>query len=123
MAIHPILNDFMKLERLPQDLNESEILALYKQKGAVMHCENYRGIKQLEIGLKVYEKVIERRIRQRVELQDNQFGFRPGRGTMDAVFIMRQVQEKILEENNKRYWTFVDLKKAFDRVPRLFSGV
>jgi len=39
-------------------------------------------------------------------------------GTEDVVFILRHVQEKNLEENNKRYWTFVDLKKAFDRVPR-----
>ena len=36
MAIHPILNDFMKQERLPQDLKESEILASYKQKGDMM---------------------------------------------------------------------------------------
>lgn len=41
-----------------------------------------------------------------------------GRGTTDAIFIMRQVQEKVLEGNSKRYWTFVDLEKAFDRVPR-----
>src|SRR6218665_2216163 len=87
--LHPILNNFMKQERLSQDLKKSEILALYKQKGDVMHCENYRGIKLLEVGLKVYEKVIERPIRERVELHDNQFGFRPCRGTMDAVFIMR----------------------------------
>jgi len=114
---HSILNDFMKQERVPRDLKESDILAFYKQKGDVMHCKNYRGIKLLEIGLKVYEKEIERRIRQRVELHDNQFGFRPGRGTMNAVFIMRQVQEKVLEGSNKSYWTFVDLEKAFDRVP------
>ena len=66
----------------------------------------------------MYEKVIEKRIREQVELHDNQFGFRPGRGTTDAVFILRQVQEKILEGNNKRYWTFVDMEKAFDRVPQ-----
>ena len=40
-----------------------------------------------------------------------------GRPTIDPIFILRQVQEKILEGNRKRYWTFVDLEKAFDRVP------
>ena len=54
----------------------------------------------------------------RVHIHSNQFGFMPGRGTIDPIFILRQVQEKILEGNRKRYWTFVDLEKAFDRVPR-----
>src|SRR6218665_576335 len=37
---------------------------------------------------------------------------------MDAVFMLRQGQEKTLEGNGKRYWTFVDMEKVFDRVPR-----
>jgi len=75
-------------------------LALYKQKEDEMHCEHYRGIELEEIGLEVYEKVIERRIRERVELHDLKFGFKPGRFTMDEVFILRQVQRQILEGNN-----------------------
>src|SRR6218665_1642582 len=116
--LYIILNDFMRQERLPQYLKESELLALYKQKSDVMECGNYRVIKLLEVGLKVYEKVIEKRIRDNVQLHDIQFVFRPGRGTMDAVIMLRQVQEKTLEGNGKRYWTFVDMEKAVDRVPR-----
>jgi len=44
--------------------------------------------------------VIERRIRERVHIQENQFGFMPGRGTVEAFFFLRQVKEKILEGNN-----------------------
>jgi len=62
--------------------------------------------------------LIERRIREELIIQENQFGFVPGWCTVDAIFILRQVQEKILEGNNKRYRTFVDLEKAFERVPR-----
>src|SRR6218665_1453331 len=58
-----ILNDFMRNERLPDDLKINEIVTIFKQKGDAMECGNYRGIKLLEIGLKVYERVIERRIR------------------------------------------------------------
>ena len=47
-----------------------------------------------------------------------QFGFMPGRGTTDAIFILRQLQEKHLAKNKKLYFAFVDLEKAFDRVPR-----
>ena len=42
----------------------------------------------------------------------------PGRGTTDAIFIARQLQEKILDKNKKLYIGFVDLEKAFNRVPR-----
>src|SRR6218665_27839 len=49
-CLYIILNDFMRQERLPRDLKESEILALYKQKGDVMECGNYRGIKLLKVG-------------------------------------------------------------------------
>ena len=47
-----------------------------------------------------------------------QFGFMPGRGTTDAIFVVRQLQEKFLAKNKNLYLAFVDLEKAFDRVPR-----
>src|SRR5437899_466007 len=47
-----------------------------------------------------------------------QFGFSPGKGTTDAIFIVRQVQEKLLGKQKELWIAFVDLKKAFDRVPR-----
>ena len=47
-----------------------------------------------------------------------QFGFMPGKGITDAIFIMRQVQEKHQAKKKKLYYAFVDLEKAFDRVPR-----
>ena len=42
----------------------------------------------------------------------------PGRGTTDAIFIVRQLQEKFLAKNKNLYLAFVDLEMAFDRVPR-----
>ena len=75
-------------ERETRQNKKSELLVLYNQKGDVMQCENYSGIKLLQIELKVYEKAIEERMRERGELPDNQFAFRPGRCTMNAVFII-----------------------------------
>ena len=56
-------------------------------------------------------------LRQLVSIDDSQFGFIPGRGTTDAIFVVRQLQEKSLAANKRLYMAFVDLE-AFDRVPR-----
>src|SRR5258706_542922 len=68
--------------------------------------------------MKVFERVMEKRVRNRVTLDDMQFGFRPGRGTTDAIFTVRQVQEKFIAKKRDLSMAFVDLEKAFDRVPR-----
>ena len=68
--------------------------------------------------MKGMERVTEKITRERISIDDMQFGFMPGRGTTDAIFILRQLQEKHLAKNKKLYFAFVDLEKAFDRVPR-----
>ena len=47
-----------------------------------------------------------------------QFGFIIGKGTIDAIFIARQLQEKYLGKKKNLYFTFVNLERAFNRVPR-----
>ena len=42
----------------------------------------------------------------------------PERGTIDAVFTMSRMQEEYHAKGEKLYMCFVDLEKAFDRVPR-----
>ena len=46
----------------------------------------------------------------------------PGQGTTDSIFVLRQLQEKHLSKHKKLYFAFVDLEKAFDRVPGKFSS-
>ena len=68
--------------------------------------------------MKVLELVVEGLIRQRVEIDEIQCGFMSGRGTTGAIFIVRQLQEKHLAANKPLYMAFIDLEKAFNRVPR-----
>ena len=92
------------------------VLPIYKGKGDPMECGFYRGIKLLEHAMKVEEKIFEHRIRQQID--DMQFGFMKGKGTTDAIFVARQMQENFRVKGKKLYFGFVDLEKAFDRVPR-----
>ena len=68
--------------------------------------------------MKILERIVDCLIRQVVSIDDSQFGFVPGRGTTDAIFVVRQLQEKYLAVNKWLYMAFVDLEKAFDGVPR-----
>ena len=68
--------------------------------------------------MKVIERVIDKLLRERIDIDEMQFGFVPGRGTTDAIFLLRQLQEKYLGKRKNLYLAFVDLEKAFDRVPR-----
>ena len=68
--------------------------------------------------MKVVERIFEHRIRQQIEIDDMQFGFMKGKGTNDAIFMARQMQENFRVKGKKLYFGFVDLERAFDRVPR-----
>ena len=103
---------------IPEEWQESTILNLYKGKGDALDRGNYRGLKLTEQVMKVLEGVLESAVRGMVDINKLQFGFVPGRGTTDAIFIARQLQEKYRAAKKPLYFAFVDLEKAFDRVPR-----
>jgi len=69
---------------------------VYQKKVDALDCGSYRGIKLLDQVMKVFERVIEARVRHKVNVDDMQFGCRPGKSTLDAIFIVRQVQEKFM---------------------------
>jgi len=72
-----------------------------------MECGSYRGIKLLEHAMKVVERIFEQRIQQQIDIVDIQFGFMKGKGTSDAIFIVRQMQENF-RAKKKLYFGFVD---------------
>ena len=104
--------------KVSSDWEHSFIVCLYKDKGDGLERGNYRGLKLTEQVIKVLERIVDGLIRQLVLIDDSQFGFIPGRSTTDAIFVVRQLQEKYLAANKRLYMHFVDLEKAFDRVPR-----
>ena len=42
----------------------------------------------------------------------------PGKGTIDALFLVRRLQEEHRAKYKRMYMCFVELEKAFDRVPK-----
>ena len=105
--------------KAPRDWQSGVVIPVHK-KGDKKECTNYRGISLLSLPGKVYAKCLEKRSREIVEgqLKDTQCGFRPGRSTTDQLFTLKQVFEKSWEYAKDVYACFVDLEKAYDRVPR-----
>ena len=58
------------------------------------------------------------RIRNKIlpEISEEQYGYIKGKGTRNAIFILRILIERVLELNKKLYICFVDFEKAFDRI-------
>ena len=48
-------------------------------------------------------------------LEDEQQGFRRGRSCNDAIFIIRQLDEKALEFNRPIFFCFIDIEEVFDK--------
>ncbi|KAK3510218.1 hypothetical protein QTP70_030444, partial [Hemibagrus guttatus] len=97
----------------------TRVVPLFK-KGDRRVCSNYRGITLLSLPGKVYSRVLERRVRPLVEprIQEEQCGFRPSRGTLDQLYTLHRGLEGSWEFAQPVHMCFVDLEKAFDRVPR-----
>ena len=64
-------------------------------------------MKLLEHAMKIVERVLERQIQTLVNLNEMQFGFMPGKGTVDAIFIVRRMQREYQKKNKKLYMCFV----------------
>ena len=88
-----LCNAIVKEGEIPNDWNKSYMINVYKGKGDALECGSYRGKKLLEHAMKVFERLVENRLRQILCIDEMQIGFTPGKGTTDAVFILRQIQE------------------------------
>ena len=114
-----LLNQVWKERKIPTEWIKAVICPIHK-KGDKRICGNYRGIVLLVGVSKIYERILEKRLRMEVEdkIGKWQHGFRPGKSTTDLIFYMKMLTEKIIEWNEKAYAAFIDLEKAFDRINR-----
>ena len=115
-----LLNTCMKQCKVPEDWRTGLIVPIWKRKGDAQDPGKYTGITLLSHIMKLLERILDKRLRERVEpeLGEEQLGFRKGRGTTDGMFSLRQLVEKRLEKQGHMALAFVDLEKAFDTVPR-----
>lgn len=83
-------------------------------------ASNYRPISVLTVLSKVFEKILNKRLLLFIDkggvLSENQYGFRSGRSTEDAVLVLTETVIRNFEKKQKTVGIFLDLSKAFDTV-------
>lgn len=103
----------------PDKLKHAVVIPIYKT-GSRVQCNNYRPISLLSCFSKVFEKIMKQKIINFLNkvnfFSSNQFGFRSGLDTEQALLnFMSNVYEG-LNDGNPTSGLFLDIKKAFDTV-------
>ncbi len=99
---------------------------LFKGDGSQLDPDNYRLLAISSVLVKLFEKILDRRIQvwsERVGLlSDLQGGFRAGRGTVrrtvDQLFALNEITAIRLERSQATFVCFIDVSKAYDKVWR-----
>jgi hypothetical protein len=102
-----------------QDWKDAEIVPVPKKEN-LQSCDNLRGINLLDVVSKIFARIVQEGLQDIAEtiLSESQCGFRKGRECVDMIFVASQLVEKTLEHEDVLFILFVDLKKAYDSVPR-----
>ena len=114
--LKPLINEFITKSVFPNVLKEANVIPVYK-KGPKNSLDNYRPISLLPVLSKVFEKVLNSQISKVIDngfIDDNQYGFRKGHSTEDAVLKFVDEIEKKLSGKQHVASVFVDVSKAFD---------
>ena len=101
----------------PQDFTKVVMIPLQKKQNAV-ECADHRTISLISHASKIMLRILTNRIEAKAKdfIGKNQFGFRKGCGTREAIGVLRMLCERSLNLDNEVSVCFVDFEKAFDRV-------
>ena len=105
---------------VPEDWRSAMIVPLYKGKGEITECSNYRSISLLSVIGKIYAGILLNRVSKVTEtLSDDEQGVSEwGEGVVNQILTLKQIGEKDREKKCRVYGDNMNFEKAYDRVNR-----
>ena len=112
-----LANKIYDTGQIPTPMQLSTFITIPKKPGA-MECNKHRTISIMSQLGKIVLRVILNRIRNmiRPEIPEEQYGFVKGKGTANAIFLLRMISERAVEMQRDVFLCFIDYQKAFDTV-------
>lgn len=117
--ITTLFNKIINEEEPPREWKTANMTSIFK-KGNREKCENYRGIAVLPTMARLYGKILKTKLEEDIEdkIGYEQAGFTAGKSCMDHIYTLQQVIDKKRAKNRSVHLAFVDLRKAYDTIPR-----
>ena len=110
-----IFNTILQNKQIPMKWREGSITKIYKGKGEKGKCSNERGITVSSNIGKVYERIINDRSLEKVNITHAQAGGKKGTATTDHLLILKETIRHHRENGNEIHLAFLDVTKAYDK--------
>ena len=78
-------------------------------------CSNERGITLVSNVRKVYERIINERVKKKIHITKAQTGGKAGSSTADHLKVLKQAIKEITKTGKTAYIIFLDVQKAYDK--------
>jgi hypothetical protein len=107
--LNKLFNNIFWSNKMADEWRNSTLVSIFKNKKNIYNCINYKGIKFMSHFMKLWERVIEHRLRELTIVFKNQFHFILRMSIMDATFFdtmtYREIPKiKIKEPTYDIYW-------------------
>ena len=119
--IYGIITNSLEQGVVPNDWKRADVVPIYKS-GKKEEPSNYRPVSLTSVVAKICERIVKNRWNEYLErnevINDRQFGFRKGRSCMtNLMCFYSRVIDIVQERDGWADCVYLDLKKAFDKVP------
>ncbi|CAF4523073.1 unnamed protein product [Rotaria sp. Silwood2] len=110
-------NIWIGLRKIPESLKLNRTVLLPKGKDGLENIKNWRPITIASIILRIYNKILARRMQSVFRTSSKQTGFKPVNGVGQNVAILHNLLRHARTHKNNLFVCLLDVSKAFDSVP------